>query len=116
MENKPQKEQTAMVARSLVSPCNSKVLVRVLNTIGETIVLHKRTKIAELKEISESCISSIEPGDSKSRYPATPSRIVSDEKRELLWNVVKESQGDLTKEEIVKFFELLVDSSDIFST
>ena len=115
MENKPQKEQTAMVARSLVSPCNNKALVRVLNTTGETIVLHKGTKIAELEEINESCISSIEPGGSKSRCPATPSHLVSDEKREVLWKVVEESQGDLTKEK-EKFFELLVDYSDIFST
>ena len=100
-----------MVARSLVSPCN-KVLVRVLNTTGETIVLYKGTKITELEEISESCISIIEPGGSESRCPATPSHIVSSEKRELLWKVVEKSQG----EEKEKFFELLVDYSDIFST
>ena len=40
MENKPKRQQTAMVARSLVSPYNNKVVARVLNTTGKTIVLY----------------------------------------------------------------------------
>ena len=116
MENKPKRQQTAMVARSLVSPCNNKVVARVLNTTGETIVLYQGTKIAELEKISESCISSIEPGSIESQCSATSPHDISNEKRELLWGAVEESQGDLTEAEKEKFFELLIDFSDIFST
>ena len=116
MENKPKRQQTAMVARSLVSPCNNKVVARVLNTTGETIVLYQGTKIAELEKISESCISSIEPDSIESQCSATSPHDISNEKRELLWGAVEESQGDLTEAEKEKFLELLIDFSDIFST
>ena len=115
MENKPKRQQTAMVARSLVSPCNNKVVARVLNTTGETLVLYQGTKIAKLEKISESCISSIEPGSIESQCSATSphDNDISNEKHELLWWAVEEGQGDLTEAEKEKF---LIDFSDIFST
>ena len=79
-------------------------------------MLHKGTKIAELEEMCESCISSIETDGIKSQCPTVLSCNVPDEKRALLWSAVEESRGDFTEEDKEKFFELLVDYSDIFST
>lgn len=107
-ETKLGKERGIVSARSLVSPHNSQVPIRVVNVSGERVTVYKGTKLAELEKLSESCIMSVEAGEE-----CAP---VTQEKQRMLWKVAEESVEDLTEEQKGVFFELLLEYADIFST
>ena len=106
-EAKPGRKREIVSARSLVSPKGGQVPLRLLNISGEAVTVYKGTKLAEIEELGDSCVMSVE-AETK-RLPVTQ------EKQQMLWKVAEESADDLTEEQKGIFFELLLEYAEIFS-
>ena len=107
MEETMEKRAPAAVARALVQPAGTRVPVRLLNPRAEPLMVYAGTELATLEEVEarvESVCAVSEGG------PAT----VSEEKREMLWKLVEESDPELSGEEKELFLHLL-SYADVFA-
>ena len=84
--------------------------MRLLNPQKETVTLYQGTKVAELEEVEAIFMANIE-GDNRQDKTAD----ISTEKRELLLNMVKNSNPQLTENEKTKLLQLLMKYQDIFA-
>ena len=105
-EAKPGRKREIVSACSLVSPKGGQVPLRLLNISGEAVTVYKGTKLAEIEELGDSCVMSVE-AETK-RLPVTQ------EKQQMLWKVAEVSADDLTEEQKGIFFELLLEYAEIF--
>ena len=97
MEEKSNCKHPALVARAVVSPHKGKVVVHLLNPHSEPITLHGKATIAELTELDS--VSIVTPSAGVERAGT-----MSEEKREMLWNMVKNCGSELTLSEQDVFF------------
>ena len=103
------KDHPAFVARAVVSPRCDSVVVRLLNPHDEGVTVHKKATIAELNELDTvAIVSALTPTEQ-------PKQGLSEEKQQLLWEMVKNCEGELTADQQEEFFELLLSYADAFA-
>ena len=108
LEETTEKRAPAAVARALVQPVGTRVPVRLLNPRAEPRMVYAGTELATLEEVEArvESVCAVSGGG-----PAT----VSEEKREMLWKLVEESDPELSGEEKELFLHLLLSYADVFA-
>ena len=107
LEEMTEKRAPAAVARALVQPAGTRVPVGLLNPRVEPLMVYAGTELATLEEAKPwvASVCAVSGGS-----PAT----VSEEKREMLWKLVEESDPELSGEEKELFLHLL-SNADVFA-
>ena len=108
LEETTEKRAPTAVARALVQPTSTRVPIRLLNPRTEPLVVYAGMELATLEEADApvGLVNAIGSGDP----PA-----VGEEKQEMLWRLVEESDPSLSGEEKQMFFNLLLSYADVFS-
>ena len=101
-------------ARALVSPSVAGVPVRLLNPGTEPITIHKGTKIAQLEPVDGLTICPVTEGDNLDG-PITATDNLSPEKKEMLRQMVRDAESQLTEMEMEKLLQLLLSYADVFA-
>ena len=99
VESNPTKNNAVMVARTVVSPCNQMVPVRVLNPRPEKITVCKGTTIATMEVVA---------------VVAATSEDQSTHKQQLLTQMVHQIGDHVSSIEREQLLQLLLEFSDIF--
>ena len=91
-----------------MQPARTQVPVRLLNPRAEPLMVYAGTELATLEEVEArvESVCAVSGGG-----PAT----VSEEKREMLWKLVEESDSELSGEEKELFLHLLLSYADVFA-
>ena len=99
LEETTEKRAPAAVARALVQPAGTRVPVWLLNPRAEPLMVYAGTELAILEEVEArvESVCAVSGGG-----PAT----VSEEKREMLWKLVEESDPEFSGEEKELFLHL----------
>ena len=100
VESIPAKNNAVMVARTLVSPCNQMVPVRVLNPRPERITVSKGTTIATMEAVA---------------VVAATSEDQSTQKQQLLTKMVQQIGDHVSSIQREQLLQLLLEFSDIFA-
>ena len=100
IESNSTKNNAVMVARTLVSPCNQMVPVRVLNPRPERITVSKGTTIATMEAVA---------------VVAATSEDQSTNKQQLLTQMVRQIGDHVSSIEREQLLQLLLEFSDIFA-
>ena len=111
LEGTEGKDSLALIARAVVSLSDSKVIVRVLNPQKQPVTLHRNATIARIHSLDTACVAATDTlGSPKATTPVTS------EKRNFLWEMAQQSQGNLSEDETGAFFQLLLSFADIFAS
>ena len=100
VESIPAKNNAVMVTRTLVSPCNQMVPVRVLNPRPERITVSKGTTIATMEAVA---------------VVAATSEDQSTQKQQLLTKMVQQIGDHVSSIQREQLLQLLLEFSDIFA-
>jgi len=89
---------------------DNKVIVWVLNPHKEPITLHHKSIITQAQRVNAVCVVATDAsGCPQTNIPKTL------EKQQILWKMAQQSQGTLSEDETIAFFELLLKFADIFA-
>ena len=110
VENKLQK--TVTVARAIVSPKNQQVVLRLVNPTADSVKIYKGMKVAQLEKVEDTAVTISAVTHNPAKHT---SQDVSEQKQQLLWQIVLETQG-LTEEQQHEFYLLLLNYADIFAS
>lgn len=114
LEHSLPEQSKVVVARSIVSLEESdgqttQVVVRLINPSNEIVTLRKDTKVASLQMISDSDVQVLSAVDKPCLND------ISQQKRNMLWDVVQRTDG-LSESEKDSLFMLLMTYEDVFAT
>ena len=101
---------SALVARAVVSPSNSNVIVHLLNPHSHSITVHQKTGIATLEEINSVCV--VSEGAAKCMNESDE---VPEDKKQLFLEMVSKCSPELSDEEKDQLLHFLLTYSGIFS-
>ena len=103
-------KSSALIARAVVSPTDSTVIVRVLNPQNYPITLHRNTKIAVMQEIHTTCIAATNSMTEEVGHTTS----VDPKKCQMLWEIIQSCQATLSETEKRDFYQFLLSFEDIF--
>ncbi len=101
-------------ARALISPAAGRAPARLLNPGTEAITIHKGTKIATLESVANLTISAVNT-QGQSDPPSDGADKASPGKQALLWQMVQDSEGQLTDSQATELHTLLLSYADVFA-
>ena len=101
---------SALVARAVVSPSNSNVIVHLLNPHSHSITVHQKTGIATLEEINSVCV--VSEGAAKCMNESDE---VPKDKKQMFLEMVSKCSPELSDEEKDQLLHFLLTYSGIFA-
>ena len=101
---------SALVARAVVSPSNSNVIVHLLNHHSHSITVHQKTGIATLEEINSVCV--VSEGAAKCMNESDE---VPEDKKQMFLEMVSKCSPELSDEEKDQLLHFLLTYSGIFA-
>ena len=99
-----------MVARAVVAPNELGIPIRLLNTRTEAVTIHKGKTIATLEGIEECQIGAVREDTTR-----TEASSITQEKQQLLWEIVERIGEHLTEGEKEQLYILLLSYEDVFA-
>ena len=116
LEGMQEKDLPCLVARSLVTPVvggdATCVLARLMNPASGTITLYKGTKIGRVERVEEAAVATVSGPDHIDKDDLQ----VTSEKRQMLWDTVERTAGDLSQAEKEQLYCLLLEYSGVFAS
>ena len=101
-------------ASALVKPTKQGFPVRLLNSRSESVTVYKGTKIGLMELVEETAAKEAQlPCNGVMPRTAVD---ITDETRDVLWDLVKSCEADLSAEQEQQFFLLLLSYADVFAT
>ena len=105
------KRHAACIARAVVTPQSSQVVVRLLNLRSEPVKVYQGSQFAILEQVKGPITVATATEAPPQELPSVPQV-----KQELRWRMVANARVDLQEDEKMAMFQLLLAYSDVFSS